>query len=194
MTTPMKSWQFSAWHSWHVMIVTRDLWRGSSDLRRDQCNGPRRPLTIPCHCLMGPATNFHQTCNTALYCICTAPPSSQFPLIIIMSRLTLPVAGSSCSLECSTWISLTPASREQNWNDYIKTSTFPINQPTVLTSTHLHLMDLLLQLGWDALLVLAVDHGVQVPPPDQCKIFFRLRRKILFLLKRNIFLEKGNIL
>ena len=130
MTTPMKSWQFSAWHSWHVMIVTRDLWRGSSDLRRDQCNGPRRPLTIPCHCLMGPATNFHQTCNTALYCICTAPPSSQFPLIIIMSRLTLPVAGSSCSLECSTWISLTPASREQNWNDYIKTSTFPINQPT----------------------------------------------------------------
>ena len=128
MTTPMKSWQFSAWHSWHVMIVTRDLWRGSSDLRRDQCNGPRRPLTIPCHCLMGPATNFHQTCNTALYlyCICT----SLIPLIIIMSRLTLPVAGSSCSLECSTWISLTPASREQNWNDYIKTSTFPINQPT----------------------------------------------------------------
>ena len=69
-----------------------------------------------------------------LHCAASVLPSSQFPLIIIMSRLTLPVAGSSCSLECLTWISLTPASREQNWNDYIKTSTFPINQPTVLTA------------------------------------------------------------
>ena len=114
----------AVWHSWHVMIVTRDLWRGSSDLRRDQCNGPRRPLTIPCHCLMGPATNFHQTCNTALCCICTSLIPIPTHNNNVTYNITLPVAGSLCSLECSTWISLTPASREQNWNDYIKTSTF----------------------------------------------------------------------